>query len=68
MTGRWKPPTDAQTEANWRDWQLEHGGYLDPDQPTETATIEHRRRMRAPFTSWERWKIRAALTHNTPDG
>ncbi len=50
-----------QLEANVRDWQLEHFGLLDPDQPNESAHIEHVRRMNQPFPAQERRLIRAAI-------
>ena len=53
--------SDAQDEANWRDWQAEHLGLLDPGQPTETATVNHRKRMEAEFSPAERRMIRYLL-------
>lgn len=52
---------DSEIEMRWRDQQLEENGLLDPDQPTETATIDYQRRMRAEFTPIERQMIRWAI-------
>lgn len=43
--------SDAATEANWRDWQLEHLGLLDEGQPTESAHIRHRDKKPTPAES-----------------
>ncbi len=53
---------DAQLEANWRDLWMDNAGLLEPGQPTESAHVEHVRRMSAPFDTTERRLIRAALT------
>ena len=52
---------DEEIEARWRDKQLFSNGLLDPDQPTETATVAYNQHMREPFTKHERAIIRAVL-------
>jgi hypothetical protein len=52
---------DASDEAQWRDQQLAANGLLDPDQPTESATVRHQRKMRAEFSAQERASIRSSL-------
>ena len=63
--------SDAQLEANWRDWRLENDGLLDPGQPTESSTVTYQREMRqrlfGSFTAEERMAIRCRLELGVPD-
>jgi len=59
------PDKPELLEAEFRDFQLEELGLLDPGQPTETATINHRQAMEAQFTPLERRQIRYMLGLNT---